>query len=631
MFSPSSRSLRRRRNGAFAAALWAVLLLLAKPSSVKASRLSSVQGALASPFRYSSSSSSNEGGESNSTSVPQQAKRKKDLSSSKEIKFLRQQKMLQMTRGGAVAAASGTTSTRAVQFALGTTTPNARWDGGKQNRTTRDATPTRHTQHEDQKRQTKSANNPHTRKFFRNHESSKQYKSEQQQTRVTRGLSPAAQHQNQHAASTRGGAVAGRNHRRTDRARFAGRSESSINFHSMLLVRGGAAVICEFRVGKSLAKTPMSDENQIATSSSFAARNKRILWTAIFCTICYALFLQRDVWMPLLTDKQALQETTLSLLDQLKPDTDDPADWFRAYLLYGAAMASWELLGLSTIPVETAAGMVFGFGPAAVSSLTGKLCGAFAAYMLGRKTALRGWMVQQRAVQQSTILQLLINSGSSSDTVATSTTSTATNAARPHPPLLTAFLMKFSCFPEAIKNVGSSLIHDIQPWMFLLVTLVHGGAYTLLWTWLGVDTAARLNNAPNDVVPTNHGLRVALVASVISGFVLTPLAMVWWVRDLQRKAAVRQDRSRPFSWRMVLQKILSAMSGGDRQQRAVVNAKRDPSTTKMTQTSPHQRKEQVVAFWPEISPAEIFVIGIVFALLVTTGVVGRNSWSLAGL
>jgi hypothetical protein len=124
--------------------------------------------------------------------------------------------------------------------------------------------------------------------------------------------------------------------------------------------------------------------------------------------------------------------------------------------------------------------------------------------------------------------------------------------------------MKFSCFPEAVKNFGSgSLLPVMKMWMFVAATVVHhGGSYTALWTWLGVDTAQRLqysgssasnssssisvnlgsvtsNNMPMLPImpmPANVPLNVALVVAGVSGVVVSPLLMAWWLRTLKRQA-----------------------------------------------------------------------------------------------
>jgi uncharacterized membrane protein YdjX (TVP38/TMEM64 family) len=226
-------------------------------------------------------------------------------------------------------------------------------------------------------------------------------------------------------------------------------------------------------------------------------------------------------------------------------------------------MAVWEFCGLTTIPVETAAAMVFGWTALAVS-LAGKMLGALSAFCLGRF-----WLAD-------IVRAKLMNSSSSSDTdgtgkssspwqvlwaspedanasssKGTTGTGSTTTAAVTISPLQTALLMKFSCFPEAMKNFGCSLLLPVQLWMFVLATAVHGGCYTALWTWLGVDTAKRLQHHHASVssvsvssvsqsqivlLPANVPLQVTLVFAGVIGVVVSPLLMAWWLRTLKRQA-----------------------------------------------------------------------------------------------
>ena len=351
------------------------------------------------------------------------------------------------------------------------------------------------------------------------------------------------------------------------------------------------------RAGAVVAAKQQQQRSQWTTP----AQKKRIQWTAALCTVVYALFLQRHVWLPLVTNKQVLQDKTLSLLNQLKPSSDDdhPAAWLRSLAVYALGMASWELLGLTTIPVETGAGMVFGFRSAAVSSLLGKLCGAGAAYALGR-TVLQERVSAHPAFRESTLFPLLNSTDADS------------------PALRTAFLLKFSCFPELVKNLGSSLIPAVQPWMFVLATLVHGGTFTLVWTWLGVDTAARL---ANEALPPNRALQVTLGAAAVVGLVLTPLVMAWWVRDLHRQAAEKNKEigvdGGGSRLQVVLEKVTARLAPV--RHHRVRTATEQTSKTEKALTTLQHWKAHAVAFLRETSLAEILIVAILCILMLTTG------------
>ena len=207
-----------------------------------------------------------------------------------------------------------------------------------------------------------------------------------------------------------------------------------------------------------------------------------------------------------LFDKQKLQDTTVQTLQKLN---DLPYIYSR--LFYTLAMALWETLGMSTIPVETAAGMVFGWSGFYWSAI-GKLLGACLAFGLGRGAL--STMVNNK-LSSNTFLQLV-------------QTSTEEN------PLLVLILMKLSCFPETVKNFGSSILKPIKWWMFILGTALHGWTFTALWTYLGVDTAARIKDT-TDSLPPNLRLQTLLTLALINGCVVSPLSMMYWIRSLKKK------------------------------------------------------------------------------------------------
>jgi uncharacterized membrane protein YdjX (TVP38/TMEM64 family) len=202
-------------------------------------------------------------------------------------------------------------------------------------------------------------------------------------------------------------------------------------------------------------------------------------------------------------NKDQLQAKTLQLLSDL-----DDLPKLLSYSIYMFGMAFWELMGLSTIPVETAAGMVFGWSGFLLSG-TGKLLGALAAFGLGRHSFLASFV--QRKLQSNTFLQLVEEQTKS------------------HPFRVLLYL-KCSCFPETIKNFGAAVLLPIRLWMFALGTMMHGWTFSALWTFLGVDSAKRLIN-PN--LPVNGFLNTLLVLSIINGIVVSPLAMGFWIKGLK--------------------------------------------------------------------------------------------------
>ena len=275
----------------------------------------------------------------------------------------------------------------------------------------------------------------------------------------------------------------------------------------------------------------------------------------IFSVLSYVLYDVRHIWLPFF-NKELIQQKVVTTLQQIINSSSSPSltnnnnniadevsrsavarlwhQWcpphYRPVLIYTCGMAVWEFLGLTTIPVETAAGLIFpSYTTAVLTSLTGKLLGATTAFLLGRM-ALQQSIPKLAIIRNNPIFQILLSNNSNNNQLQRSNASS----------FRTAFCMKFSCFPEFIKNFGSSCISTITIWNFIAVTLLHGGFYTIIWTYLGYDTARHVadpNLLPNPFVP------YIVATAMITGCVVTPLVMAWWIRDLQRHAAVAASSS----------------------------------------------------------------------------------------
>jgi len=270
------------------------------------------------------------------------------------------------------------------------------------------------------------------------------------------------------------------------------------NMQQMLQsIRGGGVVQNnEHTISDTITSSSSSLEHQ---SEKF--RNIFLLLTSTVAL--YGLFHTRSTWMGLF-NKEKLQASVVQSLENLN---NFPYLYSRS--LYTISMALWETMGMSTIPVETAAGMVFGWSGFYWSGI-GKLLGACLAFGLGRG-ALSS--VVEKKLSSNTFLNLV-------------QTSTEDN------PLLVVILIKLSCFPETVKNFGSSMLKPIRWWMFVLGTAVHGWTFTALWTYLGVDTAARLKDTEG-LLPPNQRLKILLTLALINGCVVSPLSMVYWMRTLK--------------------------------------------------------------------------------------------------
>lgn len=281
---------------------------------------------------------------------------------------------------------------------------------------------------------------------------------------------------------------------------FSRLSSSTID---TMFIQGGDAK-------NSLSKKSMSPS--VKTTS----RKSGVLALGVIA-VSYLLWESRASWIGIF-DKEAVLEKTLGVLHHL-----DEQPKVVSHTTYILGMTIWEALGLTTIPVETASGMVFGWAGFFLSSI-GKLLGAILAFSLARYSPLASYI--QGKLTTNEALQLIEDS------------------AAIHP-LQVTILMKLSCFPETIKNYGSALLFPIRFWMFVVATIGHGWTFSALWTYLGVDTANRLEVVG---LPTDKRLQFFLTLALINGFLVSPLAMAYWIKNLREARQAEQKKGRPI-WR----------------------------------------------------------------------------------
>ena len=306
------------------------------------------------------------------------------------------------------------------------------------------------------------------------------------------------------------------------------RSSRLLGMDLLSLRGGGGGPVVESKA-KAIVVPPPKD----VASRSRPSTTRFVTITTSLILLLLAVW-YRDAWWPYVVDKQRLQQAVVQLLQGLQPAAD--AKWHEAvrlYSLYALGMMVWETIGLSTIPVETAAGMVFpALWAAAVASATGKLLGASLAWMLGR-WKLQDYVQNHALVQSSALCQLL-----AAHPPPSSSSQQPRNLSTPrvgHAPWVSILLMKFSCFPETIKNYGTAALlpHVTYPW-FVGGTALHGIPFTLLWTWLGHETAQQLSSSTTTTTKS-RGLQLALTATLFLGFVVSPVSMALWIRDLQHQ------------------------------------------------------------------------------------------------
>ena len=97
-------------------------------------------------------------------------------------------------------------------------------------------------------------------------------------------------------------------------------------------------------------------------------------------------------------------------------------------------------------------------------------------------------------------------------------------------PYQTSVIVRLGPFPELIKNVGLSVLPPVGLGIFALATFTQVFPFTLLWTWLGCDSVARMRD---DTLPANKVLAAILVGVTIFGIFGAPAMIGLWVREMK--------------------------------------------------------------------------------------------------
>ena len=130
--------------------------------------------------------------------------------------------------------------------------------------------------------------------------------------------------------------------------------------------------------------------------------------------------------------------------------------------LYALGLLLWEMTIGVTTPVETAAGMAFGFTRGAIANGIGKMSGALLAFALGR-FILRDFVLSK--LQGNEYLDLIERSIQKG-------------------PIRVALIWRLSPLPEFIKNFGLAVL-PLKMSHFAIAVVLHGLPFTLLWTFMG--------------------------------------------------------------------------------------------------------------------------------------------------
>ncbi len=187
-------------------------------------------------------------------------------------------------------------------------------------------------------------------------------------------------------------------------------------------------------------------------------------------------------------------------------------------------LACFEIFGISTCPVEISGGFVYGIQKGFIINLLGKLSGAFTAFLVGRHFLSSGIRSKVLTNENTTT-----NARKGKNETATKKSTEIINLVQScisEEPFTTALVLRYSMFPQLIKNLILSVLEPIDWKLFLLVTSLQVTPFTLLFTCLGFDSAQRILSPD---LQTNYILSACFIVSSIYGiFGGTTVTALWY-------------------------------------------------------------------------------------------------------
>ncbi|KAL7525411.1 hypothetical protein ACHAWF_001349 [Thalassiosira exigua] len=283
-------------------------------------------------------------------------------------------------------------------------------------------------------------------------------------------------------------------------------------------VRGGAAFWGSSDDGASSGDAgpvtrPSTGKDE--PSSSSASRSKATVRIASVAAVALLSVLLAKL------DYAALKSSAATLFDRkkfrvalLQTLNDVASKGNRGLLLYAFGFVWWEVCGLPTSVVETAAGMAFGYKRGLLGSFAGKTCGSIVAFLLGRTLLAEAAGRRMEGVKAFGSIERGM----------------ARN------PVWGTMVVRYSPFPQFLKNFSLSVTRSVKFPLFLLAIFVHGFPFSMLWAALGEDSARRLRASDaGEVMAANKVLNGLLVFVTVFGFVVSPAVTGWWLADNMRR------------------------------------------------------------------------------------------------
>lgn len=177
----------------------------------------------------------------------------------------------------------------------------------------------------------------------------------------------------------------------------------------------------------------------------------------------------------------------------------------KGMVAYVLSFTAWTMTVGVTTPVETAAGMAFPLRQSIPLSALGKIGGAFCQYVLAK------YLFSDYAREKMKDNEWM---------------GKIDRSFKSHP-FGVALIWRFSPLPEFVKNVGPSLVKTLKTRYQLLAILAHGLPFTILWSFMGAETAAVARGGEASALLKRL---VAIISSV--GLFVSPTLFGMWLKGL---------------------------------------------------------------------------------------------------
>jgi len=274
------------------------------------------------------------------------------------------------------------------------------------------------------------------------------------------------------------------------------------------------------RRGVGTKQTNQTYMNQKQIQTKTQSKNlTRILGTSFVTYAMYVIYDNRNS----VPSKDEIQTYLLNVITKVQQKG-------RIGLLYYIlGLAFCESIGITTGPIETTGGFVFGLQNGFFANAAGKLSGALTTYFVGRTYLSSKIQSKLKTGQKSRG-----NESSQDETTSSSKLINLVQKCIIEEPFTTTIILRFSFFPQVVKNLILSVLEPVTWKLFLVATSIQALPYSLLFTVVGHDSARRLNNPS---LPMNIFLNGCLLAITLYGIFGTPALVAYWYQEKSKKYA----------------------------------------------------------------------------------------------